>query len=143
MDTLGFSEGEDNYFWSQFMRALRDNRSKWLPSPADPHATLEYHLFADAVFWSDEFPRPMNSDLENAFRMVLNHRTSLLCGEVGKFPAAWNLARECYPSWPGFQSERCTASPELADRIQRIRRVSEWRIKRFDADPSDKVYPSD
>lgn len=143
MDTLSFSDADGGSFVLQYMQALRDNRTKWLPLPADPQATLEYHFFADAVYWSDECPSHLDFDLESAFRMVLNHRTSLLCGEVGRFPAVWNLARECYPTWPGFRSERCTANPELADRIQRIRRVSAWRMKRFNADPSNDFYPSD
>ena len=114
-----------------YLAALRAHRRDWAPSPPDAAAKLEYHLFADAVFWSDEFPRPIPTELEDAFRMVINHRTSLLLGERGRFPEAWNIAQECYPDWPGFLPERCSANPEVADRIARIRRVSSWRIKRF------------
>jgi hypothetical protein len=135
MDDPKSDRGSDLFtydFLSKYAQALRDNRTKWFPLAADPTSKLEYHVFADAVYWDDEFPRPIDADLENAFRMVINHRTSLLCGDVGRFPEVWALAKECYPQWPGFLPERCTANVELANRIRRIRRVSVWRMDRIE-----------
>ncbi len=91
---------------------------------------MEYHVFADAVYWTDEFPVNIQRDLENAFRVVLHHRTSLLTGKQGRFPKAWDLAVRYFPRWIGFKQERCTFNPELADRIARIRRVSNRCIER-------------
>ena len=91
---------------------------------------MQYHLFADAVFWVDEYPIAHDPDLEDAFRLVLNHRTSLLTGSEGKVPQVWQLARQCFPKWIGFRRSRCTFNPKTAERIARIRRVAAWRIKR-------------
>ena len=92
---------------------------------------MEYHVLADAVYWTDEFPAKMDWDLENAFRLVLNHRTSLLTGEEARFPEAWTFARRYFPRWIGFKEERCTFNSEIADRIARIRRVSKRCIERL------------
>ncbi len=102
---------------------------RWLVSPK-----MEYHVFADAVFWADEFPAEMPTELENAFRLVLNHRTSLLVGEIGRFDEVWAVAQKYFPSWVGFAQERCSYDPEIADRIRRIRRVANWRIRKTDAE---------
>ena len=110
---------------------LRSYRGKWGTFPAAETPKLEYHVMADAVFWSDEFPRPTPGELENAFRLVINHRTSLLLGEEGRFSEVWNVAKDCYPYWPGFRMDRCTSNAEIADRIKRIRRVSSWKIDRL------------
>lgn len=95
---------------------------------------MKYHVFADAVFWADEFPAEMPTELENAFRLVLNHRTSLLVGEIGRFDEVWAVARTYFPSWVGFAKERCSYDPEIADRIRHIRRVANWRIQRIGAE---------
>ncbi len=95
---------------------------------------MEYHMLADAVYWTDDFPVNIHCDLENAFRLVLNHRTSLLTNERGRFPEAWALARQYFPRWIAFEDERCRFNPEFADRIARIRRVSNRRVERFFAE---------
>lgn len=103
-------------------------RGRWLICPK-----MEYHVFADAVFWADEFPADLPTELENAFRLVLNHRTSLLVGEIGRFDEVWAVAQVYFPSWVGFAKERCSYDPELADRIRRIRGVANWRIRKIGA----------
>lgn len=121
---------------------LIQHRGTQVPSVADPSAKLEYHLLADAVYWDDEF-QGFPSEIDDAFRMVLNHRTSLLAGEDGRFPDVWQTSKECFPQWVGFRPERCTANAEISDRIQRIRRVSEWRIKRWEAEPRNLESPEE
>ena len=121
--------------------ALRKHRGKWGSFAPDAAPKLEYHVFADAVFWSDELPRPIPGELDDAFRLVINHRTSLLLGETGRFPEVWNVAKECYLDWPGFRSDRCNANAEIADRITRIRRVSNWMIERHFANDCSQLPP--
>jgi hypothetical protein len=120
---------------------LQNYQGKWGSFSPSAAPKLEYHVFADAVFWSDELPRPIPTDLEDSFRFVINHRTSILLGETGQFPEVWNAAKECYPDWPGFLPYRCTANAEIAERIKRIRRVSAWRIQRAFADDPTELSP--
>ena len=121
--------------------ALRNHRGKWGSFAPAAAPKLEYHVFADAVFWNDELPRPIPTELDDAFRLVINHRTSLLLGEAGQFPEVWNVAQECYPDWPGFLPDRCASNPEIADRITRIRRVSNWMIERHFANDFGHLPP--
>ncbi len=107
-------------------------RKLWVLKPR-----MEYHVLADAVFWTDEYPLASNFDVENAFRLILNHRTSLLTDEEGRFPDAWRIARKYFPQWIGFRQKRCTYDKETSHRITRIRRVSKWRINKFFAETED------
>src|SRR5690349_17678412 len=78
-----------------YLSALRDQTGKWMPLSPDAAATFVYHVLADAVFWSDEFPPSISPELENAFRLVINHRTSLLLDEQARFQDVWDVAKEC------------------------------------------------
>jgi hypothetical protein len=122
--------------------ALHKHQNKSVSVVAEPAANLEYHLFADAMYWTDEL-KGLPGELDDAFRMVLNHRTSLVLGEVGRFPLVWQAAKECFPHWVGFHSERCAANAEIADRIRRIRRVSVRQLERWAADPNKSVFKAD
>ncbi len=122
--------------------ALHKHQNTPVPVVADPAAKLEYHLLADAMFWSDEL-EAIPRELDDAFRAILNHRTSLLIGEIGQFPEVWRAAKECFPDWIGFRPERCTPNAEIADRTKRIRRVSESQLDRWSADPKKFDFSSD
>jgi hypothetical protein len=92
---------------------------------------MEYHALADGFFWTDEGLTEIDWELSHAFRYVIHYRTSLitnsnksneLCYQV------YELAKKHFPNWVGFQKNRCTQNEELAARIERIRKVSKWRI---------------
>ena len=111
----------------QYASDFRRNASAGTPQ-------LLFHLMADGVFWSDEFPDRLPWELENVRRVVINHRTSLLTGEKGTYPEVWEVARRHFPRWIGFDTERSTPQPELARRIARLRRVYQRGIDRFFAE---------
>jgi hypothetical protein len=110
---------------------LQQHRERFRRGAWQLRPKMEYHVLADGVFWTDEFPANMPWDLENAFRLVINHRTSLLTGDSGRFDEAWTLAQKYFPGWIGFARKRCSFNAQLADRIARIRRVSNWRIEKL------------
>lgn len=120
--------------------ALLKHQEKRVPLIADPAAKLEYHLFADAIYWSDEL-EGLPGELDDAFRVVLNHRTSLLAGEAGRFPEVWEAAQKYFPQWIGFRPERCAANADIAERIIRIRRVSARQMDRWSADGKNAEFP--
>lgn len=101
---------------------------------------MEYHVLADAVVWEDEGIDLCHHKLENALRFALNYRTNLITTEnfepedrnsekINK--QVFELAKKYFPNWIGFNDDRCSYNPELSDRIQRIRKVSEWKIDKF------------
>jgi len=92
---------------------------------------MEYHVLADGVFWSDEGIIKCHYDLSNAFRLVINYRTSLLISSKDiRFKEVFELAQKYFPNWIGFKKSRCEYNEEIANRIQRIRRVSKWKINK-------------
>lgn len=92
---------------------------------------MEYHVLADGVFWDDEGLREIEWELSNAFRFVINFRTKLITNsnEPNEFyQQIYKLAQRYFPNWIGFKKERCSHNEELAERIERIRKVSGWKI---------------
>lgn len=97
---------------------------------------MDYHILADAVVWEDEGIGECHPDLENAFRYVLNYRTNLISKEFFKNEQnlsrrTFELAKKYFPDWIGFHRDRCSYSPELSERILRIRNVAEWKIDKL------------
>lgn len=99
---------------------------------------MNYHILAGAVVWEDEGIEKCNSDLENAFRYVLLHRTNLICNEKSKIDKlnksnkkTFDLAKKYFPLWIGFDDSRCSYNSKLSDRLKRIRKVSEWKIDKL------------
>lgn len=100
---------------------------------------MDYHILADAVFWDDEGIEKCKPELENALRYALNYRTRLIVSEniglekeqsytIGK--RIYKLAKKYFPDWIGFNKNRCSYNPELSEKIKRIRKVSEWKVKK-------------
>ncbi|GAA5497216.1 hypothetical protein Rhal01_03409 [Rubritalea halochordaticola] len=82
------------------------------PSSGDPL----YHLMADALYWIDEIPKHLDVDSENSLRVILRYRTSLILNEEdAQYREYWSFAKECFPQWVGFQSERCCPSKHLKE----------------------------
>ncbi len=103
-----------------------------LPEKQGESPKTEYHLFADGVYWSDEGLDSIDSDLEDVFREVINYRTDLLTSDsISNCKRAYELAKHYFPSWVGFIESRNSFNPEIADRIRRIRKVSNKKIDKF------------
>jgi hypothetical protein len=79
-----------------------------------PRARVHYHMLADALYWSDEFPESgLPWAVENYMRMVLRYRTTLLLGSPDpKWKPYWEEATKQFPKWIGFEHERTTESEE-------------------------------
>ena len=85
-----------------------------------PH--VRYHVLADALYWSDELPKGLEKDCENALRFVLRYRSSVIVGrpEV-EYEAIWLAARKLFPKWIGFLEKRSTANQRLAHKLEKFR----------------------
>lgn len=78
-------------------------------------AKISYHLLADAIYWSDEFPAGELSDFgENCMRLVLRYRTSLILGTPEpQWEIYWKEAQKRFPHWIGFSEDRISESNSL------------------------------
>src|SRR5262249_11962101 len=68
-----------------------------------------YHLFADALYWTDEAPpwsKPARN-VENALRFLWYYRTGLILGEARDHVEYWDLGKRLFPRWIGFHPSRC------------------------------------
>ena len=114
-----------------------------LPTKTDlENPKLEIEGFTWAVHWEDEgLPHP-SYYLTRSLLYVIHYRSRLILGNKGKMSGygpkyfdkiMFKLAKFHFPNWIGFNPNRCSFDPELADRILRMQKVSEWRLnKMFD-----------
>ena len=81
--------------------------------PYDAHAELDYSIWCDGLYWSDELPiRGLGDD--TMMRYLLQYRTWMIRGRgESPFEATWNEAKTLFPNWPGFAEERCRRDIEL------------------------------
>ena len=103
---------------------------------------MEIEGMSWAVHWEDEGISNPSYNLTCAFIYVIHYRTCLIVGDssriAGYGPRGFNkqmfkLAKFYFPDWIGFDKERCSYNPELANRILRIQKVAAWRLnKMFD-----------
>ena len=112
-----------------------------LPKKSDKeNPKMETEGMSWAVFWEDEgIPNP-SYNLTRAFVYVIHYRTSLIVGDKGETPSygpkyfnkiMFKLAKIYFPNWIGFNKERCSFDPKLADRILRIHKVAEWQLNKM------------
>jgi len=117
-------------------RAFRKYKNSLPTKPEYDSPKMQYHVLAGAVVWEDEGIDKCHPKLENAFRYALNYRTNLIVHE-NYIPEnriekrAFKLAEKYFQNWIGFNKNRCSYSPELSDRIKRIKKVSEWKINKI------------
>jgi hypothetical protein len=99
----------------QIAPAMESLRAKWWPR-------IHYHLLADALYWSDEFP-PLSTLAENAMRPVLRHRTLLILGETPepKWEPFWTEAQAQFPRWIGFRRDRVNGNHALREALRAFR----------------------
>src|SRR5262249_52039543 len=82
-------------------------KAAWWPRP-------RYHLLADAIYWSDELPQCLPWLAENALRLVIRYRTSLVLGKPDvRCDRFWREALKQFPRWIGFRRSRTTESKKL------------------------------
>lgn len=94
-------------------------------------ARIRYHLMADGLYWTDEFPEDLDSFSENCLRFVLHHRTQLQIGAAGsRWEIYWREAKLRFPNWIGFAPERCAENAKLK---KLHRRLSEKGMRDFEA----------
>jgi hypothetical protein len=78
---------------------------------ARPNAKRSYHLFADAIVWSDEYPdSPGRMSEFDCLKLLFRYRTTVLLGEPDlMLKPYWERALELFPNWAGFSPERLVA----------------------------------
>jgi hypothetical protein len=99
-----------------------------------PDATVSYDVLADALAWSDEYPRNIGGRLAefDCVKLLLRYRTTLLLGKPDDFfKPYWDHARERFPSWAGFGSTRLTTTEELRTQYEHDRKWAMRRLERF------------
>jgi hypothetical protein len=74
-----------------------------------------HDYLADGLIWRDETIDTTPTQVIWALRFVWHYRTGFIIGEQRRFADIWQLARELFPHWVGFQPDRCSPSAELAD----------------------------
>ncbi len=133
------------WIWIIFLR----NKNK-LPKDSNfINPKMEYELSSDAFIWEDEGLWELKLEMANAFKYVIHERMKLVIGDknnnLGFIRSAnfdkriFNMAKKYFPSWIGFHNSRCSYNPEIAERMLRIKKVAEWRIKKI-LDEDDKIY---
>ncbi len=81
-----------------------------------PIAEIGYDAFADALVWSDEYPRGITASVPefDCVKLVLRYRTTVLLGKPDDFfKPYWDRAKELFPNWAGFHPSRLKATDEL------------------------------
>lgn len=108
-----------------YLEKLMELSPKMIALKLCPSASMQYHALAGAVYWSDEIPRQIDDMQEDALRILLRYRTTLMLGrpevECQKF---WELAKQSFPTWIGFSESRVSPNSSVLDfYAQKTKRV--------------------
>ncbi len=114
----------------EYLKQLFKNFEGVLPEKSkEDNSQMKWNMLADGVYWTDEGLDDIHRDLNNAFRFVLNYRTSLLINKKTDYcKSEYYLAKKYFPKWIGFSESRNNFDSELAERVERIMRVSNYQI---------------
>ena len=94
-----------------------------------PWPKVEYHMLADALYWSDELPKHLPSEASNSLRFLLRYRTSLIEGApVKEFEDVWLKANQLFPTWIGFRKERCMPNNKLICHLDVARKDTKKQV---------------
>ncbi len=125
------------WIWITFLR----NKEQLPTESKITNPKMEYEEMSGAFIWEDEGLWDVrNHHLAAAFKYVIHHRMTLIVGPDNdvdvmrskKFDKKiFKMAKKHFPHWIGFNESRCSYNPELADRILRIKKVADWRLKKL------------
>lgn len=100
-----------------------------------------FEMMSGAVMWEDEVADLPFSEI-GWFRVALAYRSSLIVGAPRQeFEAVWVALRKAAPDWPGFRSERCARSEELARFLADAKKKSVRTLDRVDSVLSGRSAP--
>ena len=93
-----------------------------------------YDVLADALVWSDEYPKdiPGRHHEFDCIKLLLRYRTTLLLGAPNDFfRPYWERGKELFPNWAGFCIARLTPTEELRKFYERRKRIGENYTRRL------------
>lgn len=100
--------------------------------PFRESARRVYEVMSGAIMWEDERTDIPFSEI-GWFRMALAYRSSVIAGVPRvEFEQIWVALKKSAPHWPGFRSERCTPSEELAHFLAQSKKKSNREIQLLD-----------
>ena len=128
------------WIWITFLR-----HKKTLPSESNMvNPKFKFEWMSGAFIWEDEgLWEHRSHHFSGAFKYVIKHRMQLIAGSENdtgfmrskKFDKQiFEMARKHFPNWVGFDVSRCSFDSNLANRIKRIEKVEEWRMRRLTDD---------
>jgi len=98
----------------------------------EENSQMKWNVLAGGVYWTDEGLDDIHRDLSNAFRFVLNYRTSLLIGKQTDYcKSEYYLAKKYFPNWIGFSENRNSFDSELAERVERIIKIDKYKMDKI------------
>ena len=109
--------------------------------PFSESARRVYEVMSGAVMWDDEQADIPFSEI-GWFRMALAYRSSLIVGAPRvELEPIWVALEKAAPQWPGFRSERCAPSEELAHFLAESKRKSSRELELLDSALSGRSKP--
>ena len=103
----------------------------------DPTAIPKYHLFAGALFWTDEFPTNVAHCKEDfdCVKLLLRYRTTLNLGCPDEnLRQYWELGQRLFPNWIGFRPNRVQWSDEYLRYYHEADERADREIEQWDAE---------
>lgn len=85
-----------------------------------------FELMSGALVWADEVPPGTPVEVVWSLRYLWHHWTGLIIGELHPHAGYWEVGRELFPHWGGFQPVRCRPSHRFAA-IYRAGRIATLR----------------
>jgi|SRR5579875_459617 hypothetical protein len=114
-----------------YLDALKGLAQKMTSMRLSKSPTLNYHTLADAIYWSDEIPRRLSAEEDDALRALLRFRTSLILSEPEeRLKCFWEVGKEFFPTWIGFAEERVSANPSVIEFYQQCVNRLDRRLKK-------------
>lgn len=117
------------------------NRNK-LPKHSNiKNPKYTYESLSCSFIWEDEGLWGNPHRYASFFKHVIAHRSEIQSGNTDNIrwfsqrfydKVVYKMAKFYFPDWIGFSPSRCTYNAELADRLERIFKVVEWRINKMD-----------
>jgi hypothetical protein len=101
-----------------FVKGLRSLASDLDSITVATSDRYHYDAITESIRWEDELPQSYGRGGERlaALRVIFRYRASLILGEPqAEWERYWQLARELFPRWIGFDATRLNPSPEVRE----------------------------